>query len=128
MSLHLADTHALLWYLAGSSRLSGAAKQVFEQAKTGQATVIVPAIVLAELIWIVLKGRISVDLQRVLATVQKHYVTTPLELSDVLSLPALSSIPEMHDRLIVAEALRRHATLITKDENIAKSGLISVIW
>ena len=40
MSLHLADTHALLWYLAGSSRLSGAAKQVFEQAKTGQATAV----------------------------------------------------------------------------------------
>ena len=58
MPLYLADTHALLWYLADSPRLSVSAKQAFDQAKAGQATVIVPAIVLAELTWIILKGRI----------------------------------------------------------------------
>jgi len=50
MPIHIADTHALLWYLADSPRLSPAAKQAFDQAKAGQATVVVPAIVLAELI------------------------------------------------------------------------------
>jgi len=128
MPVYIADTHALLWYLADSPRLSPAAKRVFDQAKAEQATVIIPAIVLAELIWTILKGHLAVDLRQVLATVQKHYTTTPLEPSDVLKLPALPSIPEMHDRLIVAEALRRHASLITKDEVITKSGLVSVIW
>lgn len=128
MPVYVADTHALLWYLADSPRLSSAAKQTFNKAEAGQATVVVPAIVLAELIWTILKGRISVDLRQVLATVQKHYTTTSLEPSDVLKLPALSSILEMHDRLIVAETLRRHANLITKDEVITRSGLVSVIW
>lgn len=69
MPVYVADTHALLWYLADSPRLSSAAKQTFNQAEAGQATVVVPAIVLAELIWTILKGRISVDLRQVLATV-----------------------------------------------------------
>ena len=128
MPIHIADIHALLWYLADSPRLSPAAKQAFDQAKAGQATVVVPAIVLAELIWTILKGRIAVELRQVLVTVQKHYSITPLKPSDVLKLPVLSSVPEMHDRLIVAEALRRHANLITKDEAITESGLVSVIW
>jgi len=75
-----------------------------------------------------LKGRIAVELRQVLVTVQKHYTITPLKPSDVLKLPVLSSVPEMHDRLIVAEALRRHANLITKDKAIIESGLVSVIW
>jgi PIN domain nuclease of toxin-antitoxin system len=128
MAIYIADTHALLWYLADSPRLSAAAKKAFDEAKTGRVTVVVPAIVLAELIWTILKGRINVDLKRVLATVQKHYTITPLEPADVLKLPDLSPIPEMHDRMIVAEALRRGASLITRDEVIIKSGLVPVIW
>lgn len=34
----------------------------------------------------------------------------------------------MHDRLIVAETLRRGAVLITKDQEITKSGLVPVLW
>jgi len=64
----------------------------------------------------------------VLATVQKHYTVTPLEPVDVLRLPELSLIPEMHDRLIAAEAQRRGAVLITKDEEITKSNLVPVLW
>lgn len=128
MPVYVADTHALLWYLADSPHLSAAAKRVFEEAKTGEAAVIVPAIVLAELIWIVQKGRISVDLKRVLATVQKHYTITPLEPVDVLAIPDLFVIPEMHDRMIVAETQRRRASLITRDEDIARSGLVPIVW
>lgn len=63
-----------------------------------------------------------------LATVQKHYTVSPLEPVDVLKIPNLASIPEMHDRLIVAETLRRGATLITKDKHIITSGVVTVIW
>ncbi len=34
----------------------------------------------------------------------------------------------MHDRVIVAEALARGATLITRDEAITASGLVPVVW
>ena len=87
-----------------------------------------PAIVLAELIWIIQKGGLDVQLERVLATVQKHYTITPLEPVDVFRLPDLPLIPEMHDRPIVAETQRRNAILITRDEAITDSALVAVLW
>jgi len=45
----------------------------------------------------------------------------------------LNDIEEMHDRLIVATALQlaksaSATTLLTRDKNIAQSGLVSVAW
>jgi len=125
---YVADTHALLWYLADSPRLGSDARSVFKQAQSGQAKVIVPAIVLAEAIWVVQKGRVGTDVQRVITTIREHYRITPLEPSDVLRLPDLMGVPEMHDRLIVAETLRRSASLITRDEQIISSGIVPVVW
>jgi len=128
MMLYVTDTHALLWYLARPERLGAQARQAFDEVKSGKATIIVPAIVLAELIWTIERGRIQTDLQRVLATICKHYIITPLIPADVLKLPELTNIPEMHDRMIVAEAKRRNAPVITRDENISRSGAVSVVW
>jgi PIN domain nuclease of toxin-antitoxin system len=63
MSIFVPDTHALLWFLAGSSRLSPAANEIFRQEKAKEVTMYVPAIVVAETIWVVRAGRIQVDLQ-----------------------------------------------------------------
>ena len=51
-----------------------------------------------------------------------------LSLARVLDLRALTDIPDMHDRFIVAEALARGATLITHDQAITASGLVPVMW
>lgn len=40
----------------------------------------------------------------------------------------LASVPEMHDRMIVATALEYQAVLITRDESITASGFVKVIW
>ena len=42
------DTHALWWYLRSPERLTIAASAVFRLAETGNATIIVPAIAVAE--------------------------------------------------------------------------------
>ena len=42
------DTHALWWYFRSPERLSAAASAVFQLAETGNAIVVVPAIVMAE--------------------------------------------------------------------------------
>ena len=44
----VADTHARWWYFRSPERLSAAASVVFQLAETGNATVVVPAIVVAE--------------------------------------------------------------------------------
>jgi predicted nucleic acid-binding protein len=46
----LADTHALIWYFTGSSRLSVTADQILQRAERGEIGLIVPTIVLAEAI------------------------------------------------------------------------------
>ena len=61
------------------------------------------------------------------------YRLEPLIWDDVLQLPNYSEIPEMHDRLIVASAVRRrqqHPTtvLLPADANIRSSGIVPTPW
>ena len=49
------DTHALWWYLRSPERLSPAASAVFRLAETGNATIVVPAIAVAELYYLSVK-------------------------------------------------------------------------
>lgn len=52
MSAVVTDTHALLWFLGDSSKLSRAAFQALENAEQEGLAIYVPAIVLVELrIW-----------------------------------------------------------------------------
>ena len=45
---YVTDTHSFLWYLMDSPKLSRKAKSVFDLADTGNAIIIIPAIVLLE--------------------------------------------------------------------------------
>lgn len=49
------DTHALWWYLRSPERLSAAASAVFRLAEIGSATIVVPAIVIAEFYFLSVK-------------------------------------------------------------------------
>lgn len=55
---YLTDAHALLWHLYWSQRLGSAAQRVFLDADTGQVCIYVPAVVVAEAIMVVQKGRL----------------------------------------------------------------------
>ena len=55
MRTYVADTHALYWHLTASPRLGTAAVRVFDEAARGEARILIPAIVLAELFWILAK-------------------------------------------------------------------------
>ncbi len=50
MERYVADTHALVWYLGGSSRLSQPAREALDSVGDGRNEVIVPAIWLNSLI------------------------------------------------------------------------------
>jgi len=70
MSLYVTDTHALLWYLGGSPQLSIAARSAFDEAASGSGEVRVPAIVLAELVMLVEKRRIMIDVNEIVAALR----------------------------------------------------------
>ena len=58
----------------------------------------------------------------------EKFYTVSLD-SDILNIVDKIKVDmEMHDKLIVATALYYEAALITKDELVSKSGVVSTIW
>lgn len=118
------------WYLRSPERLTAAASAVFRLAETGNATIIVPAIAVAELYFLSVKiGQpfVPSDLLDALASV------SGIELSDLgraqlEKLDLLQEIPEMHDRLIAAESFVRDAPVVTRDEALTTSHRVQTIW
>jgi PIN domain nuclease of toxin-antitoxin system len=58
----------------------------------------------------------------------REFVFSELGQAQLEMMAAVQGIVDMHDRLIVAEALVRQAPIITKDEALRRSGLAPVIW
>jgi PIN domain nuclease of toxin-antitoxin system len=130
---YVLDAHALIWYLEGNQKLGAGALAVMDDP---MSELVLPAIALAEAMYIVAKGRTAIT-------------TVPDLLNDVmgddrieilpLTLPILQQslhanpVPEMHDRLIVAatlylEELGHTTTILTKDTEISSFSLVKTLW
>ncbi len=130
MNEYVADTHALLWYLTASPRLSATAKAAFDEGVKNLAFIHIPSIVLAELYFLNVKHNYPIDFtaefQKLNASGQ--FILTSLEPQDVLDFDKDSIVSEMHDRIIVGVARRLSAACITKDDSITRSGLVNIVW
>ena len=126
----MVDTHALWWYLRSPERLTVAATAIFRLAETGNATIVVPAIVVAEFYFLSVKlGKplAPADLLDALASVGG------IELSDLgraqlEKLDLFPEIPEMHDKLIAAESAALDAPVVSRDEKLLASERIDTVW
>ncbi len=124
------DTHALWWYLRSPERLTTAASAVFRLAETGNATIIVPAIAVAEFYFLSAKLGQPIPPSDLLAALD---AVGGIELSDLgraqlERLDRFPEIPEMHDRLIAAEAAALDAPVVTRDETLTTSVQIETVW
>src|SRR5215210_169969 len=101
---HVVDTHALLWFLADSSRLSAAADAALSDPGS---ELVLPAIALAEACWIVERGRVPLSVAELLGALDAdpRIQVYPLDEAVVRKSLGLTTIGEMHDRQIVATAL-----------------------
>ncbi|MEW6041218.1 MAG: PIN domain-containing protein [Elusimicrobiota bacterium] len=128
--LYVTDTHSLIWYLIDSPNLGFNANEVFKEIEEGKAKLLVPAIVVAEVIYIVESGKVKADLNNLIQKIQEaeNFEISPLGLKQLLCFREQTRIPEIHDRLIVCEALINKAKIITKDRMIKDSGIVEVIW
>ncbi len=130
---YVIDTHVLIWFVAGSSQLSDAAKLVLANDEN---EFILPAIALAEAVWIVSRGKTTVpSVEALLEALRRDPQMTvhPMDQTIVERTVALSAINEMHDRQIVATALvlqegGEKVALVTCDRNITESNLILIVW
>jgi len=130
MPTYVTDTHSLIWYLMDSPRLSLVANRCFKLIEEGKARLLIPAIVMAEIIYIVEKGEVEANLDDLVDRIREaeNFELSPLGIDQLLCLKDEKSIQEMHDRLIVCEALVNGATLITKDKEIKEAGVVDVCW
>ena len=130
---HVLDTHALIWYLEGNSRLGSAAKEVMDHPAS---EMILAIIALAEAVDIVHKGRTRIPtLSNLLndVTSDARIEIYPLSYDVLQQSLALTAVPEMHDRLIVATALHlqrsgHQIAQLTRDPDIVTSALAAIVW
>lgn len=74
MELYVTDTHSLIWYLTDSPKLSLDANRCFEKIEKGKAKLLIPAIVIAEVIFIVESGKIKADLEEIFERIEQIYL------------------------------------------------------
>ncbi len=67
---YVADTHALLWWFTDSPKISATASQIFEQCERGENIIFIPSIVVAELLSIFNKKRISFNFKSLFKKIQ----------------------------------------------------------
>jgi PIN domain nuclease of toxin-antitoxin system len=129
----IADTHALIWYLLDSPRLSHPASAQFEACRTGGVRVGVASISIVEIIYLVDKGRIPTEtialLQEGLERQPSLLEIVPLTQSIAMAVRQVQreQVPDLPDRVIAATALHLAVPLISRDRKIQLSN-VTTIW
>lgn len=129
----VADSHAIVWYLQGSSRLSSSAYAALREAETTDG-IVVSVATLVDLWYVAqttkgvtaadltrfrdrLVGSSSVELRPIDAVIADGYTQIP---QDVLA--------DSWDRFIVATARTLAIPLVTRDAPIQQAQLVQFIW
>ncbi len=129
MSAVLVDTHAIIWYLLDSSRLSVDAGIAIDTADS----VYISSISVVEIIYLQEKGRIPdgalQSLYQALAEADTNWSVVSLNLAVAQAIAKIprAAVPEMPDRIITATALYLNLSLVTCDTEIQAAG-IQTIW
>ncbi|MBZ5621339.1 MAG: type II toxin-antitoxin system VapC family toxin [Acidobacteriia bacterium] len=133
MAAVVADTHAAVWYLTNSSRLSLVAGKALDEASAAGDSIIIPSICLVELTYLVEKGRLPSEARKRLVDALSQpngpYELAPLDgrVAAAVELIDRNLVPDMPDRIIAATALSSGAALVSRDRKICSSQL-QTIW
>jgi PIN domain nuclease of toxin-antitoxin system len=127
----LLDTHALLWMVTDSQRLSKRALHAIVQARES-TEVAVATITLWELAWLAQNGRVVVTgsvesfVRETVARVVLRPATPEIA---ALAVRLPDQFPrDPADRLIAATAMTAGAALVTADSRIRHSKVVETIW
>ncbi len=128
------DTHVLIWWVSGDSRLSASAQQAIEQEMARQGDILVSAISAWEIAMLVEKGRLALtmDLDEWLDTVESIETVTLVPITPRVAVQSTRLPGDFHtdpaDRLIVALTRETNATLLTADGKIQAYPHLKWLW
>jgi PIN domain nuclease of toxin-antitoxin system len=126
------DTHATIWYLEASPKLSATALTAIRAALSAGDPVYVSTVTIVELAYLVEKGRFPATLlDQLLLELQRQnpeLLVAPLDLRVAVQLRTVpSTIRDMPDRMIAATAVALGLPLATRDQQVCAAG-IPTIW
>jgi PIN domain nuclease of toxin-antitoxin system len=127
--LYVVDTHVLIWYFTGSTRLKLALREKIDEIRNRNGRLLVPTIVLAEALDIAEKGRVVFDFAEMHRLIREKPEFEVISLSPEIfsTVVQIRNIPELHDRIIVATARFYRAGILTKDRVILESGEVQIL-
>ena len=130
MRTFVLDTVALAKILFFPKDLTRLGRAIVAMAEDFGAELVVPTFVLVEAMRVGQRARPPISLEQIVQPLMEAaYVRIePLGTDQVLALPSLAAIRELHDRIICAHAITNDAPLMTTDEQIHESGLVETVW
>ena len=125
----VADTVALILRLE-HRKMGSRVQSIFEAAEQGSASIYVPAMALAEILYLSEKRRITTTLNAVSEYMHQYpnCKEYPQSFAVVLAASQITDIPELHDRLIVGTARSLGLQLVTDDSVIQASAFVKTVW
>ena len=128
MDSFVTDTQALVKFMMGKKVINDRSHQAFQSADKGETTIIIPAIVLMEVLYLFEKNRINISLLKTEDLFKsQNYQFEPLSFEILKTASEIDDIPELHDRLIAATARYLDLPIITNDPVIQDSRFVEVL-
>ena len=126
----VADTHALLWWFTDSPRISATVSEIFEQCERGVNIIFIPSIVVAKMLSIFDKKRVSFNFQNLFKKIHtsENFVLIALDYPILKKMIALKEVPELHDKIIASTAKYLRVPIITKDKILQSQPSIRTVW
>jgi len=127
------DTHAAVWYLLDSTKLSESVYSLIDGAAASGTPTYISAVSLVEKVYLVERGRIAADaFSRFTSELDKEnpaFTVVPLDAQIATALRQIPRkvVPDMPDRIIGATALHLGLPLVTRDRRLQSAG-IKTIW
>jgi PIN domain nuclease of toxin-antitoxin system len=127
---YVVDTHALIWYLQGSSHLSPIAHSIFQAAERGETILCVSAISVAEMYYANKKYHWFEHFSEMYTRLKEkpHFLFVSFAADDIIDFDHDGRVPEMHDRIIAGLARRLRAPLLTSDSAIRANHVGVTLW
>ena len=129
----VADTHTAIWHLFGDPRLSVAASAFIDEAASARRKIAISTISLAELVYLVEKGRLPeaayTEVAQALADPEHVFaeaVFTTAIVDAMRQIPR-SEVPDLPDRIVAATAIFLGVPVISRDRLIRAASL-NTVW